>query len=260
VVSGRWASRGGGALQIPRIVRRAVLADPGWALVVADAGQLEPRVLAAVSRDPRMVEAAGAGDMYAALAGQAFARARARAKLALLWARYGGSAGGAAEALAVLRRRFPEATGYVEAAARAGEEGRLVRSYLGRTCPPAGDRFWSAQSGAGLPEAGDAARPPAAPGARARGRVTPDFVIQGPAAGGGVGLLAAPRRRLAGTGAGPGFFPHHGVVVHCPAELAGDVVAAVGAAGDEARRLLFGDTPVQFPLGASVVDCYADAK
>ncbi len=51
VVSGRWASRGGGALQIPRVVRRAVVADPGWALVVADAAQLEPRVLAALAGD-----------------------------------------------------------------------------------------------------------------------------------------------------------------------------------------------------------------
>lgn len=77
VVSGRWASRGGGALQIPRLVRRAVLADPGWTLVVADAGQLEPRILAAVSGDRRMTEAAGPGDLYAALAEQAFGGDRA---------------------------------------------------------------------------------------------------------------------------------------------------------------------------------------
>ena len=51
VVSGRWATRGGGALQIPRAVRGAVVADPGWVLVTADAAQLEPRVLAALSGD-----------------------------------------------------------------------------------------------------------------------------------------------------------------------------------------------------------------
>jgi DNA polymerase I len=260
VVSGRWASRGGGALQIPKVVRRAVVADPGWALVVADAGQLEPRVLAAVSGDWRMAEAAGAADMYAALAEQAFGGDRARAKLALLSAMYGGSAGGAAEALAVLRRRFPDATGYVEAAARAGEEGRLVRTHLGRTCPPPGDRFWSAQSGAGLPEAGDAARRRAGQVARERGRFTRNFVIQGTAAEWALMLLAALRRRLAGTPAELVFFQHDEVVVHCPAALAPDVSAAVAAAGDEARHLLFPDSPVQFPLGTSVVDCYADAK
>lgn len=260
VVSGRWASRGGGALQIPRIVRRAVVADPGRALVVADAGQLEPRVLAAVSRDPRMAEAAAAGDMYAALAELAFDGDRARAKLGLLSAMYGGTAGGAAELLAVLRRRFPDAMGYVEAAARAGEEGRIVRSYLGRTCPPAGDRYWSAQSGAGQPEAGEMARRRAGQVARERGRFTRNFVIQGTAAEWANVLLASLRRRLAGTGADLVFFQHDEVVVHCPAELAEQVVAAVAESGEEARRLLFGDTPVSFPLGASVVDCYADAK
>ncbi|HZD00045.1 MAG TPA: bifunctional 3'-5' exonuclease/DNA polymerase, partial [Actinomycetes bacterium] len=85
VVSGRWATRGGGALQIPRAVRRAVVADPGWVLVVADAGQLEPRVLAALSGDRGLTRAAGAdGDLYTALATEAFGGDRAGAKLALL--------------------------------------------------------------------------------------------------------------------------------------------------------------------------------
>ena len=36
VVTGRWASSGGGALQIPRQLRPALRADPGWRLVSAD--------------------------------------------------------------------------------------------------------------------------------------------------------------------------------------------------------------------------------
>ena len=56
------------------------------------------------------------------------------------------------------------------------------------------------------------------------------------------------------------FFQHDEVVVHCPAADAPDVAAAVHRAGDDARRLLFGDTPVRFPLGVSTVECYADAK
>ncbi|MBT8226179.1 MAG: bifunctional 3'-5' exonuclease/DNA polymerase, partial [Dactylosporangium sp.] len=82
VPSGRWATRGGGALQIPKPIRRAVVADPGWVLVVADAGQLEPRVLAAVSADEGLIRAAAAGDLYAALAGESFGSDRAAAKLA----------------------------------------------------------------------------------------------------------------------------------------------------------------------------------
>ena len=64
VVSGRWASRGGGALQVPRILRRAVVADPGCALVVADAAQLEPRILAAVSGDAGLAALTRSPDVY----------------------------------------------------------------------------------------------------------------------------------------------------------------------------------------------------
>ena len=135
VVSGRWASRGGGALQIPRMLRRAVVADHGRVLVVADAAQLEPRVLAALAGDRAFAAAAAEGDLYAELAGT-FGGDRAKAKVAMLSAMYGGVGGEAGQLLAVLRQRFPAAAGYVEAAARAGEEGRTVRSVLGRTCPP----------------------------------------------------------------------------------------------------------------------------
>ena len=56
---GAGTTNGGGALQIPKVIRRAVVADPGWRLVVADADQMEPRVLAAISRDPGLMEVAG---------------------------------------------------------------------------------------------------------------------------------------------------------------------------------------------------------
>ena len=104
--------------------------------MVADAGQLEPRVLAAMSGDSRLAAAARAGDLYAALAADAFEGDRAKAKVALLGAMYGQTGGAAIPALAVLRRHYPTAFDYVEAAARTGEAGGLVRSWLGRTCPP----------------------------------------------------------------------------------------------------------------------------
>ena len=73
--------------------------------MVADAAQLEPRVLAALAGDRAFAEAAGTGDLYQALAG-AFGGDRAKAKVALLSAMYGGRgrrggpvAGGAAAAL-----------------------------------------------------------------------------------------------------------------------------------------------------------------
>jgi DNA polymerase-1 len=252
VVSGRWATRGGGALQVPKVVRRAVLADPGWRFVVADAGQLEPRVLAAVSGDERLARAAAAGDLYAALATDSFDGDRAKAKLALLGAMYGQTGGDAIPALAVLRRHYPTAFEYVEAAARTGEAGGLVRSWLGRTCPPAS----GAWRDAGLDPPDEVAPPPG----RARGRFTRNFVIQATAAEWALVLLATLRTRLAGTPAELVLFVHDEVVVHCPAEQAESVVTAVHESAVTAGRLLFGETTVRFPLDVSVVGAYADGK
>ncbi len=266
VVSGRWATRGGGALQIPKVVRRAVRADPGWVLVVADAGQLEPRILAAVSGDPRMARAAGSGDMYAALAAEAFGGDRAKAKVALLGAMYGQTGGQAVPALAALRGSYPVALSYVEDAARIGEAGGLVRSWLGRTCPPPSVTWsaWAEPSGALDPEAAGGEALPDGPrggaAARARGRFTRNFVIQATAAEFALSLLALLRATLAGSDAELVFFQHDEVVVHCPEPDAPRVVAAVEAACERAGRLLFGGTPVRFPLDVSVVGCYADAK
>ncbi|MCZ7436625.1 bifunctional 3'-5' exonuclease/DNA polymerase [Micromonospora sp. WMMC241] len=257
VVSGRWATRGGGALQIPKVIRRAVVADPGWTFVVADAGQLEPRVLAAVSGDERLAAAGGAGDLYAALARDAFAGDRARAKVALLGAMYGQTGGAAVPALAVLRKNYPTAFGYVEAAARTGEAGGLVRSWLGRTCPPGAVGFADGDETA--PDGEVDRHSPSARAARSRGRFTRNFVIQATAAEWASTLLATLRTELAGTGGELVFFQHDEVMVHCPVEEAGAVTEAVTAAGARATRLLFGDTPVRFPLDLSTVDCYADA-
>ncbi|TYB40180.1 bifunctional 3'-5' exonuclease/DNA polymerase [Micromonospora sp. AP08] len=257
VVSGRWATRGGGALQIPKVIRRAVVADQGWTFVVADAGQLEPRVLAAVSGDERLAAAGGAGDLYAALARDAFAGDRARAKVALLGAMYGQTGGAAVPALAVLRKNYPTAFGHVEAAARTGEAGGLVRSWLGRTCPPGSVGFGDGDDA--VVDAGADPQSPRARAARSRGRFTRNFVIQATAAEWASTLLATLRTELAGSAAELVFFQHDEVIVHCPAEAAESVAAAVTEAGERATRLLFGETPVRFPLDLSVVDCYADA-
>jgi len=272
VVSGRWATRGGGALQIPKVIRGAVRSDPGWRLVVADAGQLEPRILAAVAEDPRMMRAAGSGDMYAALAEESFGGDRAAAKVALLGAMYGQTGGKAVPALATLRRSYPTAFAYVEEAARVGEAGGLVRSWLGRTCPPPSAN-WTAATWSGNGEAGDGgwaddgddsdaggrSRSGTAR-ARARGRFTRNFVIQATAAEWALALLASLRTALASGPARIVFFQHDEVIVHAPAERAEEVADAVRAAGEQASRLLFGDTPVRFPLGVAIVDSYVDAK
>lgn len=258
VVSGRWATRGGGALQIPKVIRASVRADPGWRLVVADAGQLEPRVLAAVSGDPGMIRAAGDEDMYAVLATEAFGGNRATAKVALLGAMYGQTGGQALPALAQLRRSYPRALAYVEDAARIGEAGGLVRSWLGRTCP-APSASWTEWSDSRYDSDEDSGSRGGAR-ARARGRFTRNFVIQATAAEWALALLAILRTTLAGTEAGIVFFQHDEVIVHTPEAYADVVVEAVREAGERASRLLFGATPVRFPMGTVVVESYAAAK
>ncbi|MFG1806704.1 bifunctional 3'-5' exonuclease/DNA polymerase [Streptomyces sp. NPDC049040] len=257
VVSGRWATRGGGALQIPRPLRAAVVADPGHLLVVADAGQLEPRVLAAMSGDQGLARAAAGGDLYTAVARDAFSGDRPRAKIALLAAMYGQTSGEAGQLLAVMRKRFPVALALVEAAARTGEAGGIVRSQLGRTSPaPSAERF--------VDETADPAEgaSPDRRAARSWGRFTRNFVIQASAADWALAMLAALRRELAAIDPAPRlvFFQHDEVVVHTPAGLAPAVESAVAAAAGEASRLVFGATPVPFPLETHAVQRYADAK
>jgi DNA polymerase-1 len=238
VVSGRWATRGGGALQIPKAVRAAVRADPGRRLVAADAAQLEPRVLAALSGDHSL--APGDEDLYTALAARGFGGDRSKAKLALLSAMYGQTSGGAGVLLATLRSRFPAAMAFVEDAARAGEEGRLVRSHLGRTCPPA-------RPGHEQPAA-----------ARARGRFTRNFVVQATAAEWALVLLAELRLllRAAGCRTELVFFQHDEVLLHAPAEEAEFAAQAVRTAAETAGRRLFGPTPVHFPMQPRIVEGY----
>ncbi|MEH0830716.1 bifunctional 3'-5' exonuclease/DNA polymerase, partial [Micromonospora sp. CPCC 205714] len=110
-----------------------------------------------------------------------------------------------------------------------------------------------------MPEGGADPHGPSARAARSRGRFTRNFVIQATAAEWASTLLATLRTELAGTEAELVFFQHDEVMVHCPAGQAAAVAEAVTAAGARATRLLFGDTPVRFPLDLSTVDCYADA-
>jgi DNA polymerase-1 len=252
VVTGRWASRGGGALQLPTMVRRAVVADPGWTFVVADAGQLEPRVLAAISGDRGLADAARAEDLYTEL-GDVFGGDRAKAKLGLLGAMYGQTSGEVGPLLVTLRRRFPRAIGLVDDAAKAGIEGRVVHTRLGRACPPPSARWQRLVGGAEGEAKADQVR-------HDRGRFTRNFVVQGSAAEWALALLATLRRKLADTGAELVFFLHDEVVLHCPEPEADTVRAAVTESALEAARLVFGDTPVRFPLHLATVACYADAK
>ncbi len=272
VVTGRWASSGGGALQLPRQLRAAVRADPGWKLVVADVAQLEPRVLAAMASDTALAGAARGRDLYAGIVDSGVVAARAEAKIALLGAMYGATTGDSARLLPRLRSAYPRAMALVDEAARVGDEGGVVSTWLGRSSPPPSATWHEVQARAGDVDSssGDEAR--ARRWARDRGRFTRNFVVQGTAAEWALAWLADLRGRLAampsvGDGdatarSGPVFdrrphlalFLHDEVIVHVPEAVAPAVADAVRAAAAGAARLLFGAFPIDFPLDVRISD------
>ncbi|KQS57080.1 3'-5' exonuclease [Geodermatophilus sp. Leaf369] len=259
VVTGRWASQGGGALSAPVQLRPAAVADEGWRFVVADVAQLEPRVLAGMSRDAAMAEAARARDLYQGMVDSGAVETRTQAKLGILGAMYGGTRGESGAMLPRLTRRYPAAVGLVEQAARAGERGEVVSTLLGRGSPRPGP--WS-RGGVDDPAAGRAADARR----RAWGRFTRNFVVQGTGAEWASCWLADLRNRLWRLGDGVlterphlVFFLHDEVVVHTPRALTDEVAEAVRASAVEAGRLLFGTFPVDFPLDVAVVRSWADA-
>lgn len=265
VVTGRWASDGGGALQLPKSVRGAVISDPGWTFVVADAAQLEPRVLAAMSGDLAMARAGQAHDMYEGMVATGAVASREQAKYGMLGAIYGGTTGESGRMRPRIARAFPRAMEYVEAAARAGERGESVSTWLGRSSPPG--------RGADYDETRtDAERLRARTDSAAWGRFTRNFIVQGTAAEWALCWMGALRRRLWELGGGDAsaapltarphlvFFLHDEVIVHTPAELAEEVERAVRDSAVEAGRLLFGEGPVEFAVSVAVARSYADAK
>ncbi|MGY1753540.1 bifunctional 3'-5' exonuclease/DNA polymerase [Blastococcus sp. SYSU D01042] len=265
VVTGRWASNGGGALSVPVQVRPAAVADEGWRFVVADVAQLEPRVLAAMSGDTAMAEAARGTDLYEGIVAAGVVATRAEAKVGVLGALYGGTRGESGRMMPRLARRYPRAIGLVEEAARAGERGEVVRTLLGRGSPSAG---WDRPADLGEPPDDDGgSREDRDRRRRARGRFTRNFVVQGTAAEWALCWLADLRNRLWQLGEGRladrphlVFFLHDEVLVHTPEHLADDVVGAVRGSAAEAGRLLFGGFPLDFPLDVSVVMSWADAS
>ncbi len=261
VVSGRWASRGGGALQIPRQIRGAVHANPGHKLVVADASQLEPRVLVALAQDSKMAEAARGKDLYAGIAAQGFGGDRAKAKVALLGAIYGATTGESGRLMPQLARTYPRAVGFVEQAARDGEAGGTVTTRLGRSSPPPSEQWFRSQQSA---TADEQRRAEAI--ARSRGRFTRNFVVQGSAADWAACWLAELRRRLRAMRADGSvqaelvFFLHDEVMVHAPESGVAACIRAIEESAAAAKELLFGPIPVEFPVSVAVVDSYDNAK
>ena len=274
VVTGRWATDGGGAMQLPSELRSAIVADPGWKLIVADASQLEPRILSSMAADEAMLRAGAAGDLYEGIVATGAVATRDQAKYGMLGALYGGTRGESGRMLPRLAAAFPRAMALVEDAARRGERDEPVATWLGRGSPKPSQNWERVREVYGIddPEDRDADGASqvgeggsAASGQvrRAWGRFTRNYVVQGTAAEWAMSWMALLRAELRGlvdpaTGAEPhlAYFLHDEVVVHAPAGVADRVAEAVVACAQQAGTLLFGSNAARFSLDVAVLDSY----
>ena len=253
---GDWAGSDGaagrmtasaGMHNLPAVMRPLVAAEPGHKLVRADLGQIEPRVLAAVSGDAGFIEATQQDDLYAPVA-RTLGVERDIAKVAVLGAMYGATTGESAGALAGLTKNYPVAMGLLEKAAEAGKRsedvftvgGRRVR--MGTTADTDGD----------IDQAVSAAA--------ARGRYARNALIQGAAAEYFKVWAITVRRRGRALGAEVVLCLHDELLVHVPVEHADEAAAMVEATVHEAAHYWSPRPEVRFVADVSVIDRWSEAK
>lgn len=252
---GAWAACDGaagrmtaqaGLHNLPAELRPAVAAHEGHVLVRADLGQVEPRVLAAVSRDPAFAAATRADDLYAPVA-QRLGVERPVAKIAVLAAMYGQRSGPAAEALAGLEREYPVAMAHLQRAQERGRRGEPVRTY--------GGRLVRTDFGAdGLDDAGREGV------VGARGRFARNAVIQGSAAELFKAWAATVRVAVRPLGGRIVLCLHDELLVHVPQHHAEKAAALVDRSLTDAARRWLGGDQVHFVADTSVVRRWSEAK
>jgi DNA polymerase-1 len=225
-------------------MRPAVVAEAGHVFVRADLGQIEPRVLAAVSADAALARATQADDMYAPVAAR-LGVDRETAKVAVLGAMYGQTTGLGATALRGLKAAYPVAMTFLDEADRSARAGRDLRTYGGRTIP----------MGGGADGAGES---PAR--AAARGRYGRNAVVQGAAAEQFKRWADTVRARGRALDAAIVLCLHDELLVHVPSDRAGPAVELLAGALAEAAAGWAPDGSVRFTADISVVSRWSDAK
>ena len=253
---GRWSGSDGaagrmtataGLHNLPAEMRPAIAAEAGHVFVRADLGQIEPRVLAAVSGDAALARATDDADMYAPVAAQLGVE-RAVAKVAVLGAMYGQTTGTGAEALRGLERAYPVAMSYLRRAADAAAGGNDLRTVGGRLVRMGG-----------AADSGTDARARAA----ARARYGRNAMVQGAAAELFKVWAVLVRARCRALGAAIVLCLHDELLVHAPADRADAVADALddGLAEAAHRWAPPTDGPrVHFVVDISVIRRWSDAK
>lgn len=235
-----------GLHNMPALIRDAVVAEPGHVFVRADLGQIEPRVLAAVSGDAALAEATVDDDLYAPVAA-ALGVDRATAKVAVLGAMYGQTTGHGAQALRRLESAYPVAMGYLRDADVAGQGGRELRTYGGRLIRT------------GSPAMAQLTESEARSGSAAQGRYARNAMVQGAAAELFKVWAVIVRARTQALDAEIVLCLHDELLVHVPAEHGEAVAQQLHDCLAEAAHRWAPDTAVRFVAEVSIIERWSDA-
>jgi DNA polymerase I len=243
--AGRMTAQAG-LHNLPAELREAVAAEPGYVFVHADLGQIEPRVLAAVSGDAALASAAQEDDMYAPVA-KRLSVDRATAKLAVLGAMYGATSGVAGEALRGLERAYPTAMAFLDAANKSGLYGIDIRTHGGRLVRMKPQRAASEDAN----ERSAAA---------AQGRYARNALIQGAAAELFKAWAVTVRGRVAPFGAHIVMCLHDELLIHTPVAHGEEVCRIVERSLPDAANRWMPNSPVRYVVVASTISRWSDAK
>jgi DNA polymerase I len=243
--AGRMTAQAG-LHNMPADMRVAVVAEPGHVFVRADLGQIEPRVLAAVSGDQSLAKATLDDDLYAPVA-RRLGVDRAVAKVAVLAAMYGQTSGTAGQALRGLESAYPVAMRYLHDAAARGEASIDIRTFGGRLVRMGETPF-------GLSDRDERAV------AASRGRYARNAMVQGAAAELFKVWAVTVRARGASLDARIVLCLHDELLVHVPIEHAAATVLLLDNCLQEAAHRWANGGPVRFVTDTSVIQRWSDAK
>ncbi len=243
--AGRMTAQAG-LHNLPAELRPAVIAEPGFLFVRADLGQIEPRVLAAISSDPALSRATQDDDLYAPVAARLGVE-RPIAKVAVLAAMYGQTSGAAGEALRGMDAAYPVAMRYLRDADEAGQLGRNLRTFggrlltMGEPSKELDDRQYRAMTAG-------------------RGRFARNAMVQGAAAEFFKVWAVLVRARTGSHGARVVLCLHDELLVHAPVDTAPEVADLLTSCLDEAAGRWARNRDVRFVADVSIIERWSDAK
>lgn len=253
---GSWSSSDGaagrmtasaGLHNLPSTMRPVVSAEEGYRFIRADLGQIEPRVLAAVSGDRALIDATQGPDLYSPI-GERLGITRELAKLAVLGAMYGATTGESAGALAGLQKNYPVAMALLEEAAESGRRsvdiftsgGRRVRMSSNHGQDGNLDRAVSVAAG--------------------RGRYARNALIQGSAAEFFKVWAITVRRHARALDAEVVLCLHDELLVHVPEDRAEHAALMVTNALGEAAQYWSPEPDVSFVTDTKIITRWSEAK